>query len=613
MLWKHANYSSVKSNVVENIANHVHEKEIKENVKKTVDFLLNAIEDSENTPEERAVDTNENGQTIVTKTSNKEERRHYDYRFKLKVIEQVNDGNLAVDVTAPHHNISKSLVSRWLKNRKEITDQALNKNRQLAKRKKRTSKHDVLFARLYRQFVAAREKGKMVSYAWLYTKASIIAKQLYPGKPRLSKSAVWAFIKIRNVKMRRVQRKKSAPKTDMAPKLMQWHCTFRESVIKSGSSKPTYDPKYGRFKPENRINVDQVPLPFAIDRKQTYEPPVPKKDRKDHKVWVSNPKPGLEKRQCTLQVVFSPVANKMRLGIIFRGTGKRITRDETDAYHPDVDVYWQANAWADTRVCVEWVEKTLRDGVKDLDKFLLLCDNLEGQISSEFKEKVRLLEGLVWYGLKNGTEFWKPTDGGVGRILKVLIGQEQQEWLESDENLEMWMGNSEKDLNAKERRILITHWAGNSWEKMNTPEYKNLLFRCFQRTGCLITADCSDDDKGLVGYAVPPPLQTVSADDPIVQHPTPDDVPDDVCEIEEEAETVPEVNDDDLEDDKEADRDYSHNLVGRRIRALYNNGWFTGHVKYFNTRMSKLNITFSDDSDDYMRLDEINDTDVQLV
>ena len=117
MLWKHANYSSVKSNVVENIANHVQEKEIKENVKKTVDFLLNAIEDSENTPEERAVDTNENGQTIVTKTSNKEERRHYDYRFKLKVIEQVDDGNLAIDV-APHHNISKSLVSRWLKNRK---------------------------------------------------------------------------------------------------------------------------------------------------------------------------------------------------------------------------------------------------------------------------------------------------------------------------------------------------------------------------------------------------------------------------------------------------------------------------------------------------------------
>ena len=152
---------------------------------------------------------------------------------------------------------------------------------------------------------------------------------------------------------------------------------------------------------------------------------------------------------------------------------------------------------------------------------------------------------------------------------------------------------------------------------MNTPEYKNVLFRCFQGPGCLITADGSDDDKitpeGLVGYAVPPPLQTVSADDPIVQHPTPDDVPEDVCEIEEEAETVPEVNDDDLEDDNEADRDYSHNLVGRRIRALYNNGWFTGQVKYFITRMSKLNITFSDNRDDYMRLDEINDTDVQLV
>ena len=330
----------------------------------------------------------------VRPTVAKNSRRSYDYRFKMSIIEQVDDNNLPIDV-ANYHNIDKSLVSRWLKNREEITDHAANKHRELAKRNKKTRKHEVLFENLYPLFLAAREKGKMVSYSWQYTKGSVLCKQLYPTTPRLPKSAIWAFIKSRNIKMRRVQRKKTAPKSDLAPQLMQWHCTFRESVIESGSSKATYDPRYGRFKPKQRINVDQVPLPFAIDRKKTYEHPVPQKDRKDHKVWVANPAPGLDKRQCTLQVAFSPVGNKMRLAIIFRGTGKRISKDETDAYHQDVD--------------------------------------------------------------------------------------------------------------------------------------------------------------------------------------------------------------------------YEHNLVGRKIRALYNNGWFTGKVLYHNTKMDKLNVRFSDNTDDYLSCDEINDTDVHLL
>ena len=49
-------------------------------------------------------------------------------------------------------------------------------------------------------------------------------------------------------------------------------------------------------------------LPFVIDRKTTYEESAPKDRRKDHKAWVSQPSGGLEKRQYTLQVCFSPVA-----------------------------------------------------------------------------------------------------------------------------------------------------------------------------------------------------------------------------------------------------------------------------------------------------------------
>ena len=40
------------------------------------------------------------------------------------------------------------------------------------------------------------------------------------------------------------------------------------------------------------------------------------------------------------------------IAIIFRGTGRRVHPDEKAAWHPDVDVLRQENAWADITVSV---------------------------------------------------------------------------------------------------------------------------------------------------------------------------------------------------------------------------------------------------------------------
>ncbi len=109
---------------------------------------------------------------------------------------------------------------------------------------------------------------------------------------------------------------------------MRWHSTLREGLIKTETSKSSYDEKWGRFKPNRRFNVDQVQVPFAVDRKTTYEVHVSKEDRRSHRTWISTPVPGLEKRQCTLQVCFSPEGPPVKIAIIFRGTGKRIAEDE---------------------------------------------------------------------------------------------------------------------------------------------------------------------------------------------------------------------------------------------------------------------------------------------
>ena len=68
--------------------------------------------------------------------------------------------------------------------------------------------------------------------------------------------------------------------------------------------------------------------------------------------------------------------SRPNITIIFGGTGKRIRPDEKAAYHPDVDVYCQTNAWADTEYSVDLINSTVKVLVKDIERFLLFVDNL---------------------------------------------------------------------------------------------------------------------------------------------------------------------------------------------------------------------------------------------
>ena len=56
---------------------------------------------------------------------------------------------------------------------------------------------------------------------------------------------------------------------------------------------------------------------------------------------VASPGSGLDKRQASLQVAFTPTGNNIRIDIVFRGTGKQITKAERKAYDKDVDVFFQ--------------------------------------------------------------------------------------------------------------------------------------------------------------------------------------------------------------------------------------------------------------------------------
>ena len=204
---------------------------------------------------------------------------------------------------------------------------------------------------------------------------------------------------------------------------------------------------------------------------------------------------------------------------MFHGAGKRISEDERSSWHKVVHMFFQENAWVDTKVAVDWVKKTSKLATEHLKKFVLFADNLTGQVHNNFKESVSDCSGVVWYGLPNATDLWQPVDAGYAKMLKPLMEQEHYKLLDDEELADRWYGN-EEPYSAKERRTLTTHWAGEAYAKLCGNEYNDFWKKLWLKTGCLITADGSNDDKiapeGLQNYHVPPPHQYL---EPAVQLP----------------------------------------------------------------------------------------------
>ena len=85
---------------------------------------------------------------------------------------------------------------------------------------------------------------------------------------------------------------------------------------------------------------------------------------------------------------------------------------------------------------------------------------------------VNSLNGVAWFRLPNATDLWQPVDAGYAQVLKSFISIEHREWLEFDNYADRWFCN-EKHFSAKERRILISNWEGNDWEKLSSLNMTN--------------------------------------------------------------------------------------------------------------------------------------------
>ncbi|KAK3245362.1 hypothetical protein CYMTET_45066 [Cymbomonas tetramitiformis] len=291
---------------------------------------------------------------------------------------------------------------------------------------------------------------------------------------------------------------KCKSKGDRTEAILKWHEGYFKML--RGDNAPAHaviDQKWGRFLPTHRINVDQSPLGFISGLQDTYD------EKGAKEVWINTPSgSSLEKRQCTLQICYVSDAGgrpQIRLALIFRGKGLRISQLEREAWDKRVDVYFQVSiakwtqekAWADRDFSLAWLEGTFLPWAKELEgEKLLLMDNLDSQVNMEFRKKLKETGNtLAWFFEPNATDLLQPTDRHLAQLLKVLIAAELEKWLEDDDNLSKWESGA---LTASDRRVLLTFWSGEAYEKLWK---KHIAGKSFDGTGCNLTIDLSELEK----------------------------------------------------------------------------------------------------------------------
>lgn len=452
-------------------------------------------------------------------------RRRYDFRFKAQAVNQLRilqdnaddlwkeEERTPLQYLEDRLKIPYSNIVKWAQNEKELVAAAADdvKKSLLAKQQPKRWFPEAE-KRLYKGFVDRRKRKLKVSTLWLTITFRKLVREMYPGDQRAASfraSFRWArkWAKRHNLSKRRRTNLKNKSVEERLPKIQRFHRLFRKllqepvryrapdesdvSAVTTVAERESRVPKYGQFQLWERWNVDQVPLAFVNGMLDTWD------KRGAKRVAISQPFAGLEKRQCTMQVIFGPGEKTMRISVIFRGTGKRISPVEKAAYHEDVDVFFQENAWADQKFCMEWAKRSYREGLMrgrgELPKArsILIMDNLHAQTTDGFKEYLaKHCNTLAWYGPSECTDEVQPADAGAGRFLKVEVGRQMDIWLEQSDNLERWETAS---LTASDRRVLITQWMGAAMARLNNQQAYR--YRLFEKCGMAMTVDGSGDDR----------------------------------------------------------------------------------------------------------------------
>jgi hypothetical protein len=229
------------------------------------------------------------------------------------------------------------------------------------------------------------------------------------------------------------------------------------------------EPDFGRWLPQDRFSLDQVPCNMVEGDMRTYN----EKGDKVH-VWVAGAGNGDEsKRYCTLQLVVCFVNGDTAARyrgqpwpeICFRGKGMRISQREKDAWHPKVWVRFQPKAWYDAETCNRYATERFptitSEARRQNRESVLLTDNLHGQTTDDFKEALWTLSRTKVHLLPAGvTDLIQVIDGGFGYLVKLKMGENHSDWMIEGDNLTRWTTG----MAAWEQRAHMTHMLAAGYE-----------------------------------------------------------------------------------------------------------------------------------------------------
>ena len=443
-------------------------------------------------------------------------RKTYTIDFKLKAIKLVEEAKKRISkkknpiqYVANKMKVNKSLISKWCKNTKEKLSEYREKNIGSSRTPCRVRRNADLSAKLLRyplaeavaveEYKLRRDRGGKVTKQWLRTRMKVALRLKYGDEAadqfKGSKNWLYRYTKRNDISVRRRTNKKQQSSKEKIEIIQDFHRKLRKAVQSRRQRDPAFDTKWGRWLSCNRWNVDQVPLPFVVDQDRTYA------DKGAQSVWIAQPGSGLEKRQATLQLVIRPEGEQsVKPTIVFRGLGK-ISPKEAQEYDKRVHVLFQKNVWIDESTNIKWTKDILIPSILDNGvEQVLFADNVNFQTLQSFHQLCREEANTIVYMFPpNQTDQVQPMDQGERFMMKKKIGLYLDELLEDEENFDKW----HRTISAKERRILMTKFVGQAWEELNE-DYSEMRKKFYQKTGCLMTADGTDDDKiqpeGFVNY-----------------------------------------------------------------------------------------------------------------
>ena len=420
-------------------------------------------------------------------------RKKYSFKRKRDALIELDKAVALRDPAAQSNlanrlGISQSLISKWNTNRMFIFEMAAVQGKSKL-HKARPSKADYPHAetRLYVKFVYRRNvQGLKTSRRWLarHFRVTLIELGIDPSGCAFSGGLISNFCRRWAISNQCRTNKKQLSVEARLPQIQGFHRYLHHGIQRT---LPQRCPKYGRFPPDRMFHFDQVPVAFCSSQKKTLNPVGSRCIR------LSEPKGGtLSKRQGTINLTIRAEGEQVvKPEMIFRGEECPTEGEEAELYKrlTNIKVRFQRKAWADEKICIEFLED-FREQTLDIGEVLLGCDNHGSQQTPACRAFMQLMDIVPAWTPADCTDVVSPVDKNVGNYFQKKMGLKYDAL--NEEKQEAW---EDGGLQQKDIRMMMATWLSETWdETINDGHSLMTLFRrAFVATGFLVANDGSEN------------------------------------------------------------------------------------------------------------------------